>query len=75
MVQCVFEIKKKINQNKKCFKIKIGINYGEYKINIIDNQLKNCNNNNDDFINDDQQSFKYFDFITNEKKKFFYLLQ
>ena len=59
MMQCALEIKKAFYETKKCFKIKIGISYGECQLIIIDNKIKNENINNEN-----KNSFKSLDFTT-----------
>jgi len=59
MMQCALEIKKVFYETKKCFKIKIGISYGECKLIIIDKKIKN-EYNNIEYKN----SFKSLDFTT-----------
>jgi len=60
MMQCALEIKKVFYEAKKCFKIKIGISYGECKLIIIDNKVKNEFFNNNEYKN----SYKSLEFTT-----------
>ena len=64
IIQCSSEIKKKYFEFKKCFKIRMGISFGECKLIILDNKLKNIFNI-DNAIN--KQSYKNFDFAINDK--------
>ena len=64
IIQCSLEIKKNYFEFKKFLKIKMGISFGECKLIILDNNLKNTPNN-DKFIN--KHSFINVDFIMTDK--------
>ena len=70
MIQCAIEIKNKFFQFRKCFKVKIGLNYGEYKIIILNNKVKS-NINNDDYKKNQHHSFNNLEFLNNEKNDLF----